>query len=58
MRIGSTMSETLNIMLADLNDKAQKQVLSFYGYENANESNLDIVPLFVLETEGPVPEDQ
>ena len=43
------MSETLTIMLADLNDQSQKDVLEFYGYQNAKEGNLDIVPLFVLE---------
>jgi hypothetical protein len=47
------MSETLTIMLADLNDEAQREVLTFYGYESAAEGNLDVVPLFVLETEEP-----
>ena len=45
------MSQTLNIMLEDLNHETQKEVLKFYGYETATEGNLDIVPLFVLETE-------
>ena len=45
------MSETLNIMLEDLNSEIQKEVLKFYGYESAAEGNLDVVPLFVLETE-------
>ena len=45
------MSDTLNIMLDDLNDEAQKEVLKFYGYETAEEGNLDVVPLFVLETD-------
>ena len=45
------MSETLNIMLEDLNSKTQKEVLKFYGYETAAEGNFDIMPLFVLETE-------
>lgn len=45
------MSETLIIMLADLNDETQREVLEFYGYESAAEGNLDIMPLFVLETE-------
>ena len=45
------MSETLNIMLEDLNGETQKEVLKFYGYETAAEGNLDVVPLFVLETE-------
>ena len=47
------MSETLIIMLADLNNQAQKEVLEFYGYESAQEGNLDVVPLFVLEEEEP-----
>ena len=46
------MSETLTIMLADLNDETQKEVLAFYGYESAVEGNLDVVPLFMLETDG------
>ena len=45
------MSETLNIMLEDLNSETQKEVLKFYGYESAAEGNLDVVPLSVLETE-------
>jgi hypothetical protein len=49
------MSETLTIMLADLNDETQKEVLAFYGYESAAEGNLDVVPLFVLETEESKP---
>lgn len=47
------MPEILTIMLADLNDRAQKEVLEFYGYETAQEGNLDVVPLFVLEKEDP-----
>ena len=47
------MSEMLNIMLADLNGEAQREVLRFYGYESAAEGNLDVVPLFVLELEEP-----
>ena len=45
------MSETLTLMLAALNEEAQKEVLTFYGYENTAEGNLDVVPLFVLEKE-------
>ena len=47
------MPETLTIMFADLNERVQKEVLEFYGYESAEEGNLDIVPLFVLEKEEP-----
>ena len=47
------MSDTLTIMLADLNYEAQREVLTFYGYESASDGNLDVVPLFVLETEEP-----
>jgi hypothetical protein len=43
------MSETLTIMLDDLNGETQKEVLEFYGYETAAEGNLDVAPLFVLE---------
>ena len=46
------MSNTLTIMLADLNDETQREVLKFYGYESAVDGNLDVVPLFVLETDG------
>ena len=46
------MSDTLTIILADLNDEMQREVLKFYGYESAVEGNLDIVPLFVLEIDG------
>ncbi len=46
------MSETLTIMLDDLNSEVQEEVLQFYGYETAAEGNLDIVPLFVLEREN------
>ena len=45
------MSETLTIMLEDLNSKAQKEVLEFYGYGSPEEGNLDVVPLFILEKE-------
>jgi hypothetical protein len=45
------MSKTLTIMLENLNSDAQKEVLEFYGYDNPEEGNLDIVPLFVLEKE-------
>jgi len=47
------MPETLTIMLADLNNQTQAEVLKFYGYESAEEGNLDIVPLFVPEEEEP-----
>lgn len=43
------MSETLEIMFDDLNAKAQKKVLEFYGYVSPEEGNLDVVPLFILE---------
>ena len=45
------MSKTLTIMFEDLTRKAQKEVLEFYGYDNPEEGNLDVVPLFVLEKE-------
>ena len=47
------MSETLTIMLDNLNSEAQKEVLEFYGYATAAEGNLDVVPLFVLEKDNP-----
>ena len=43
------MSETLEIMFDDLNAKARKEVLEFYGYDSPKEGNLDVVPLFILE---------
>jgi len=39
-------------MLADLNDTTQREVLKFFGYESTAEGNLDVVPIFVLETDG------
>ena len=45
------MLETLTIMLDDLKSEVQEEILKFYGYETVAEGNLDIVPLFVLETE-------
>ena len=47
------MSDTPTIMLADLNGEAQKEVLEFYGYDSAQEGNLDVVPLFMLEKDEP-----
>ena len=47
------MSETLTIMLADLNERVQKEVLGFYSYESTAEGNRDVVPLFVMEREEP-----
>jgi len=45
------MSETLEIMFDDLDAKARKEVLEFYGYDSAEDGNLDVVPLFILEKE-------
>lgn len=45
------MPKTLTIMLEDLNSKAQKEVLEFYGYDSPKAGNLDVVPLFILEKE-------
>ena len=47
------MSETLTIMLEDLNSETRREVLKFYGYKTAAEGNLDVVPLFVMEKEEP-----
>ena len=52
------MSEMLTIMLDDLNGEAQREVLRFHGYESAKEGNLDVMPLFVLETEESARKDQ
>lgn len=46
------MPETLEIMFEDLNQKAQKEVLAFYGYTDPAEGNLDVFPLFVLHKDG------
>ena len=43
------MSETLEIMFDDLDVKARKGVLEFYGYDSPEEGNFDMVPLFILE---------
>lgn len=45
------MPKTLTIMFEDLNGKAQKEVLEFYGYDSPEDGNLDVVPLFILEKE-------
>ena len=45
------MSETLEIKFDDLNVKARKMVLEFYGCDSAEDGNLDVVPLFILEKE-------
>jgi len=45
------MSETLEIMFDDLNARARKEVLKFYGYDSPEEGNLDVAPLFVMEKE-------
>lgn len=39
----------LEIMFDDLNEKAKKEVLDFYGIKRPEEMNFDIVPLIVLE---------
>ena len=43
------MSETLEIMFDDLNARAQKKVLEFYGCDSAEDGNLNVIPLFILE---------
>jgi len=45
------MSPTLTVVFDDLNSKAQKEVLEFYGYDSPEDGNLDVVPLFILEKE-------
>ncbi len=52
------MSETLEIMFDDLDVKARKGVLEFYGYDSAEDGNLDVVPLFILEKEEQERKDQ
>jgi hypothetical protein len=52
------MSEILEIMFDDLNAKARKKVLEFYGYDSAEDGNLNVVPLFILEKQEQDWEDQ
>lgn len=47
------MPETLEIMFDDLDARARKKVLEFYGYDSPKDGNLDVVPLFVLEKQEP-----
>ena len=46
-----TESKTLEIFLDDLSREAQGEVLAFYAVELPEDLNLDIIPLFVLQTE-------
>ena len=39
------------IFLRDLKEEKQKEVLETLGLKNEAEGNLDITPLFILETE-------
>ena len=41
----------LEIYLHHLTPEMQKEVLAFYNIETEEDRNLDIAPLFVLETE-------
>jgi hypothetical protein len=45
------MLGNLEIFYKDLKEEAQKEVLNLYGIKSPEEMNLDITPLFVLETE-------
>ena len=38
----------LEIFYRDLNLKAQKEVLKFYGYKTESEGNLEFTPLCIL----------
>jgi hypothetical protein len=42
------MADELEIFLSDLTPEAQKKVLEFLGIKAAQDSNLDVFPLFVL----------
>ena len=41
----------MGIYFEDLKEDVQKDVLQFLHLENFKEGNLDVTPLFVLETE-------
>ena len=41
----------LNIYFEDLTYEAQEAVLEFFGIETMSDLNLEIVPLFTLETQ-------
>jgi len=39
----------IEIYLSDLKEETQEEVLRFYSYDEEEERNFDIVPLFILE---------
>ena len=39
----------LEIFYNDLQPKAQKEVLDYYGINSPEEANLDAIPLFIIE---------
>jgi hypothetical protein len=45
---GEKEADELEIFLSDLTPEAQKKILLFLEIETAEESNLDVFPLFVL----------
>ena len=40
----------LEIYFSDLNKEAQAEILEFYDIVSPEEANLDIAPLFILES--------
>jgi hypothetical protein len=42
------MEEGFEVFLSDLTPEAQARVLAFLGIKAAEESNLDVFPLFVM----------
>jgi len=42
----------MEIWFSDLREEAQKKVLEALGLKSPEEGNLDVIPLFVLETEA------
>jgi hypothetical protein len=42
----------MEIFFSDLSERAQKEVLKFYGLDSAEDGNLDLIPIAVLEVEA------
>ena len=41
--------DKIEIMFDDLSEEMKKRVLDFYGIKSAEDMNLDIMPLIILE---------
>ena len=50
-------TEVLEIYYYDLNEEAQEQLFAFYGIKEAEDANLDINPIAILERPEDVQEE-